>query len=41
MTFPVDGSQFDMQFGGPVMAHVAAAVVVVWGPRSLARHRLS
>ncbi len=37
MLFPIYGSHFDMRLGGLVMAAVAAAVVVVWGPRTLAR----
>ena len=41
MLFPVNGSHFDMRIGGLVMAGVAGVVVVVWGPRSLARFRLA
>ena len=32
MLFPVNGSHFDMELGGPVMALTAAIVTVVWGP---------
>jgi hypothetical protein len=39
MIFPVYGSHFDMRIAGGVMAGVAAVVVGVWGPRSLARLR--
>jgi uncharacterized protein len=41
MLFPVDGSHFDMRFGGMVMASAAVLVVVVWGPKSLTRFRQS
>jgi membrane protease YdiL (CAAX protease family) len=37
MLFPVDGSHFDMRLGGLIMTFVAAAVVVFWGPKTLAR----
>jgi hypothetical protein len=37
MQFPVDGSHFDMRLGGLVMTLVAAVVVVLWGPKTLAR----
>ena len=37
MLFPVDGSHFDMRLGGLVMAAIAVAVTVVWGPQTLAR----
>ncbi len=39
MLFPVHGSHFDVRLGGLVMAFAAALVTVVWGPRTLARHR--
>ena len=39
MLFPVNGSHFDMRLGGLVMACVAAMVVVLWGPRTLARYK--
>ncbi len=39
MLFPVNGSHFDMRLGGLVMAAVAALVTMVWGPRTLARHK--
>ena len=35
--FSVDGSHFDMRFGGLVMTAIALAVVVVWGPATLTR----
>ena len=35
--FPVNGSHFDIRLGGLVMAVAAAVVVVLWGPRTLAR----
>ena len=38
MLFPIYGSHFDMSLGGLVMACVAGVVIVVWGPRTLARH---
>ena len=38
MLFPVDGSHFDMRLGGLVMAAMAVAVTVVWGPQTLAWH---
>ena len=41
MLFPVNGSHFDMELGGPVMALTAAIVTVVWGPGTLARWRQS
>ena len=37
--FPVNGSHFDMRLGGLVMAFVAVMVTVVWGPKTLARHK--
>lgn len=37
MLFPVNGSHFDMQLGGLVVAFAAAVVIVVWGPKTLAR----
>ena len=37
MLFPVYGDHFDMRLGSLVMALVAAMVIVVWGPRTLAR----
>ena len=37
MLFPVDGSHFDMRLGGLVMAAIAVAVTVVWGPQTPAR----
>jgi len=39
MLFPVEGSHFDPRLAGPVMVLVAAVVVTVWGPRTLARFR--
>ena len=39
MLFPVYGSHFDMRLGGLVMAAVAVMVTVVWGPKTLARHK--
>ena len=39
MLFPVYGSHFDVRLGGVVMALVAAAVAVVWGPETLARYK--
>lgn len=36
---PVYGSHFDMRLGGLVMAFMAAGVVVLWGPNTLARRR--
>ena len=39
MLFPVYGSHFDMRLGGLVMAAIAVTVTVVWGPRTLARHK--
>jgi membrane protease YdiL (CAAX protease family) len=41
MLFPVHGSHFEMGLGGPVMALTAAIVILVWGPRTLARWRQS
>ena len=38
MLFPVDGCHFDMRLGGLVMAAIAVAITVVWGPQTLARH---
>lgn len=37
MLFPVNGSHFDMRLAGLLTACAAAAVTVLWGPRSLAR----
>lgn len=37
--FPVNGSHFDMQLGGLVMAGAAALVTALWGHRTLARYR--
>ena len=39
MLFPGEGSRFDMRLGGLVMASAAAAVTVVWGPKTLARYK--
>ena len=39
MLFPIYGSHFDMRLGGLIMAFAAAAVTVVWGPKTLARHK--
>ena len=39
MLFPVNGSHFDMRLAGLVMASAAAMVVVLWGPKTLARYR--
>jgi hypothetical protein len=35
--FPIQGSFFDPRITGAIAAFVAAAVIVVWGPRTLAR----
>ena len=39
MLFPIYGSHFDMRLGGLIMAFAAAAVTVVWGPKTLVRHK--
>ena len=39
MLFPIYGSHFDMRVGGLIMAFAAATVTVVWGPKTLARHK--
>ena len=39
MLFPVNGSHFDTRLAGLVMACAAAMVIVLWGPRTLARYR--
>lgn len=36
--FPINGSFYDPRVTGLIMAGVAALVVVVWGPRTLARY---
>ncbi len=41
MLFPVNGSHFDMRLGGLVTAGTAAAAVMLWGPRTLARYTAS
>jgi hypothetical protein len=37
--FPIHGSYFDERVNGAILALAAAIVVVVWGPRTLARYR--
>jgi hypothetical protein len=37
--FPIHGSYFDERINGVIMAFVAAVVVIIWGPRTLARYR--
>jgi uncharacterized protein len=37
--FPIHGSYFDPRVTGSITAYVAAIVIVVWGPRTLARRR--
>ena len=37
--FPVNGSHFDIRLAGLVMAGAAAVVIVLWGPKTLARYR--
>lgn len=38
MMFPINGSYFDMRFGGLATAAAAVVVTGVWGPRTLTRH---
>ena len=37
--FPNDGSHYDPRISGVILALVAAAVVAIWGPRTLAQCR--
>jgi CAAX protease family protein len=37
--FPIHGSYFDQRVNGVITALAAAVVVVVWGPRTLARYK--
>ena len=38
--FPIDGSYFDPRITGSITAFVAAIIIVLWGPRTLARYRI-
>jgi len=38
-TFPIAGSYWDPRIGGPIVASIAAAVVIIWGPRTLSRFK--
>jgi membrane protease YdiL (CAAX protease family) len=37
--FPIHGSYYDPRVTGLIMSLVAAIVAIIWGPRTLARHR--
>ena len=38
LLFPINGSRFDIRFGGLVTAFTTVAVILVWGPTTLTRH---
>jgi uncharacterized protein len=37
--FPNHGSHWDPRITGLILVFAAAIVIVIWGPRTLARHR--
>ncbi len=39
--FPINGSYFDMRYGGLVTAFAAAVITGIWGPGTLTRHTRS